>query len=37
MGQIATELLIKIIESKRPVTEFETRVLDTELTIRDSA
>ncbi len=37
MGQTATELLIKIIESKRPITEFETKVLNTELTIRDSA
>lgn len=37
MGQVATELLIKIIESKRPVTEFETRVLDTEMSIRESA
>jgi LacI family transcriptional regulator len=37
MGQVATELLIKIIESKRPVTEFETKVLDTELTVRESA
>lgn len=31
MGQVATELLIQIIESKRPVTDFETKVLDTEL------
>lgn len=37
MGQVATELLIKIIESKRPITEFETRVLTTELTVRESA
>lgn len=36
MGQMATELLIQIIESKRPVTEFETRVLDTELFTRES-
>lgn len=36
IGQVATELLIQMIESKRPVTEFETRVLDTELTIRES-
>ena len=27
MGQVATELLFQIIESKRPVTDFETRVL----------
>ena len=37
IGQNATELLIQIIESKRPVTEFETRVLDTELIIRESS
>lgn len=36
IGQVATELLIEIIESKRPVTQFETRVLDTELIIRES-
>jgi len=37
MGQTATELLIEMIESKRPVTEFETRVLETELIIRESS
>src|SRR5882757_4563464 len=37
MGQVATELLIQLIESKRPVTEFETRVLETELFVRDSS
>lgn len=37
IGQIATELLIRIIESKRPITEFENRVLETELVIRDSS
>ena len=37
MGQTATELLIQIIESKRPVTEFETRTLETELFIRESS
>jgi len=36
MGQAATELLIKLIESKRPVTEFERVVLQTELCIRES-
>lgn len=36
IGQVATELLIQMIESKRPVTEFETKVLDTELIIRES-
>ncbi|WP_316839869.1 LacI family DNA-binding transcriptional regulator [Pedobacter gandavensis] len=34
MGRMATEMLIKLIESKYPVTEFENRVLDTELVIR---
>lgn len=37
MGQTATELLIKIIESKRAVTEFETIVLQTEVINRDSS
>ena len=36
IGQVATELLIEMIESKRPVTKFETRMLDTELIIRES-
>ncbi|MES2874350.1 MAG: LacI family DNA-binding transcriptional regulator [Bacteroidota bacterium] len=30
MGQVATRMLIQLIESKHPVTEFEKRVLDTE-------
>jgi len=37
IGQIATEMLIQLIESKYPVTEFETRMLDTELIIRESS
>lgn len=37
MGQAATELLIKLIESKRPTTEFETVVLQTEIDIRASS
>jgi LacI family transcriptional regulator len=37
MGQVAMEMLIQIIESRRPITEFETRVLNTELTIRASS
>lgn len=36
IGQVATELLIQMIESKRPVTAFETKMLDTELVIRES-
>ncbi len=37
MGQVATELLISMIESKRPVTEFETKALQTELIVRESS
>jgi len=37
MGQVATELLIKLIESKRPVTEFEKVVLQTEIFKRESS
>jgi LacI family transcriptional regulator len=36
MGEIATSLLLQLIESKRPVTNFETKVLLTELLIRGS-
>jgi LacI family transcriptional regulator len=36
MGEVAMTLLLQLIESKRPVTDFETRVLSTELLIRDS-
>lgn len=36
MGEVAAELLIRTIESKRPV-EFETRVLPAELFVRDSS
>ncbi len=36
MGKTATELLLQVIESKRPVTEFEKRVLTPELQIRKS-
>lgn len=37
MGQVATELLIKLIESKRPITEFEKVTLQTEIFKRDSS
>jgi LacI family transcriptional regulator len=37
MGEVAISLLFQLIESKRPVTEFETRVLATELLIRKSS
>jgi DNA-binding LacI/PurR family transcriptional regulator len=36
MGQIAADRLLQIIESKRPVTEFETKVLPAELIQRES-
>jgi DNA-binding LacI/PurR family transcriptional regulator len=36
MGEVSTRLLMQLIESKRPVTEFETRVLPTELIVRGS-
>jgi LacI family transcriptional regulator len=34
MGKLATEKLLELIEAKYPVTEFETKVLDTRLFIR---
>lgn len=37
IGQLATEKLISIIESKYPVTEFSTQLLDTEFSIRNSS
>ena len=37
MGEVASQQLFQLIESKRPVTEFETRVLSTELLVRDSS
>jgi DNA-binding LacI/PurR family transcriptional regulator len=37
MGRAATELLVQLIESKRPVTEFEKRVLIPELQVRGSS
>ena len=37
IGQIATEMLIQLIESKYPVTDFVTTRLDTELDIRESS
>jgi DNA-binding LacI/PurR family transcriptional regulator len=37
MGEIATTLLLQLIESKRPVTDFETKVLAPQLIIRDSS
>lgn len=37
MGELATEMLIQLIESKRPVTQFEKKILDTELIVRESS
>lgn len=37
MGKQSTELLIDLIESKRPVTRFEKRILDTDLKTRASS
>jgi DNA-binding LacI/PurR family transcriptional regulator len=37
MGQQATEMLIQLIESKRPFLQFEKRILGTELSIRNSS
>ncbi|RYY00426.1 MAG: LacI family transcriptional regulator, partial [Gammaproteobacteria bacterium] len=37
IGQNAIELLIQIIESKRPVTTFELKTLETSLVIRESS
>ncbi len=37
MGELATTLLFQLIESKRPVTDFEKKILTTELIVRGSA
>ncbi|MBS7563910.1 LacI family DNA-binding transcriptional regulator [Mucilaginibacter sp. Bleaf8] len=37
MGQMATELLIKTIESKRPIYEYQNELVDTELIVRKSS
>lgn len=37
MGELATSFLLQLIESKRPVKDFETKVLSTELLIRGSS
>jgi DNA-binding LacI/PurR family transcriptional regulator len=36
MGEVTMTLLLQLLESKRPVTDFETRVLSTELLLRNS-
>lgn len=37
IGQSSIELLIQMIESKRPVTEFQDKILETELLVRESS
>jgi len=37
MGQVATELLLQLIESKRPVKDFERKILATSLIVQQSA
>lgn len=37
MGRQSVDLLIKMIESKRPVLDFEKRVLPAEVIIRESS
>jgi DNA-binding LacI/PurR family transcriptional regulator len=37
MGRAATELLLQLIESKRPVKDFEKRVLTPEFQVRASS
>ncbi|MFY7839664.1 MAG: LacI family DNA-binding transcriptional regulator [Lacibacter sp.] len=37
MGKAATDLLLQLVESKRPIKEFEKRVLTPELQVRESA
>ena len=37
MGALAAQMLIQIIESRRPVTDFETKILDTQLIINKSS
>ncbi len=36
MGEMATDLLLKLIESKKKVTDYETKIVSTELLIRGS-
>lgn len=37
MGELSTKLLLQLIETKRPVTDFETKVLSTQLLIKESS
>ena len=36
MGEVSTKLLLQLIESKRPIIDFETKILSTELLIKGS-
>ena len=37
MGKTAVELLIKLIESKRPIKEFETKTMESKIVIKESS
>jgi LacI family transcriptional regulator len=37
IGKVAMELLIKMIESKRPITNFETKVMESKIIIKESS
>jgi LacI family transcriptional regulator len=37
IGQTAAEMLIQMIESKRPIVDFETKIINTRLIIRESS
>ncbi len=37
MGQLTTDLLIRLIEARRPVTQFQKQVLQTQLIVRESS
>ncbi len=37
IGQTAMELLIKMIESKRPITQFETKIMESKIIIKESS
>jgi LacI family transcriptional regulator len=34
IGQLATEMLLKLIEAKYPIEEFEKKILETDLYVR---
>lgn len=37
MGELSTQLLLQVIESKKPVTDFVTKILTPELIINESS